>query len=126
MLQVQSLFRVCDNSGAKTVRCIKVLGGFKRKYAVVGDLIVVSVRRVKQHKKKKIKIKEGDVVRAVIVRSKAITKRRNYSQFKWKENAVVVLASRTKPFATRIIGPVSREIRLTKFMKLASLSSGLV
>jgi large subunit ribosomal protein L14 len=126
MLQVQSLFRVCDNSGAKKVRCIKVLGGFKRKYAKVGDLIVVSVRRVKQHKKKKIKIKEGDVVRAVIVRSKAITKRCNYSQFKWKENAVVVIASRTKPFATRVIGPVSREIRLTKFMKLASLSSGLV
>lgn len=126
MLQVQSLFRVCDNSGAKKVRCIKVLGGFKRKYAKVGDLIVVSVRRVKQHKKKKIKIKEGDIVRAVIVRSKAITKRRNYSQFKWRENAVVVIASRTKPFATRIIGPVSREIRLTKFMKLASLSSGLV
>lgn len=126
MLQMQSLFRVCDNSGAKKVKCIKVLGGFRRKYAKIGDLIVVSVRRVKQHKKKKIKIKEGDVLRAVIVRVKSTIKRANYTHVKWKENATVVLGNRSKPYATRILGPISKEIRLSKYTKLVSLSSGSI
>jgi large subunit ribosomal protein L14 len=121
---MQSVVRICDNSGAKKVRCIKVLGGFKRKYAKVGNLIVVSVRRVKQHKKKKIKVKEGEVRRAVIVRLKSMIKRRNHTYMKWKENAAVVLANRFKPLATRILGPIAKEIRLSKYIKLISLSRG--
>jgi large subunit ribosomal protein L14 len=126
MLQMQSVIRVCDNSGAKKLRCVKVLGGFRRKYAKIGDLIVVSVRRVKQHKKKKIKVKEGEVRRAVIVRLKSIIKRRNNTYMKWKENAAVVLANRSKPLATRILGPIAKEIRSSKYIKLISLSRGAI
>ena len=124
MIQSQTSLRVSDNSGAKRVKCIKVLGGFKRKFANVGDLIVVSIRKVKQHKRKKIKVKEGEVTHAVIIRVKAKTFRSNSSNFKCQENAVVLISNKTKPIATRVLGPVPRELRHSKFMKVASLSSG--
>lgn len=124
MIQSQTLLRVSDNSGAKRVKCIKVLGGFKRKIANVGDLIVVSIRKVKQHKRKKIKVKEGQVTHAVIIRVKAKSFRLNSSTFKSQENAVVLISNKTKPIATRVLGPVPRELRHSKFMKVASLSSG--
>lgn len=124
MIQSQSSLRVSDNSGAKRVKCIKVLGGFKRKFANVGDLVVVSIRKVKQHKRKKIKVKEGEVIHAVIIRVKAKTFRLNSSSFKCQENAVVLISNKTKPIATRVLGPVPRELRHSKFMKVASLSSG--
>lgn len=126
MVQAQTVFRVCDNSGAKKVKCIKVLGGFRRKYAKVGDLVVVSVRFVKQHKKKKIKIKEGEVTFALVVRTKSSINRQNFSSFVCQENAVVLVANKSKPIATRVIGPVPKQLRHSKFMKIASLSSGFI
>ena len=124
MIQSQTSLRVSDNSGAKRVKCIKVLGGFKRKFANVGDLIVVSIRKVKQHKRKKIKVKEGEVTHAVIIRVKSKSSRLNSSNVKCQENAVVLISNKTKPVATRVLGPVPRELRHSKFMKVASLSSG--
>jgi large subunit ribosomal protein L14 len=126
MVQAQTILRVCDNSGAKRVKCIKVLGGFKRRYAMVGDLIVVSIRGVKQHKKKKVKIKEGDVVFALVVRTKSVFLRRNFSKFSCLENSVVLVTNKKKPIASRVLGPIPREIRHSKFMKVASLSSGFI
>lgn len=126
MIQTQTIFRVCDNSGAKKVKCIKVLGGFKRQYAKVGDLVVVSVRYVRQHKKKKLKIKEGDVIFALVVRTKYKIVRRNSSSFCCQENAVVLMTNKNKPIATRVLGPMPRELRHSKFMKVASLSSGFI
>jgi len=124
MIQSQTSLRVSDNSGAKRVKCIKVLGGFKRKLANVGDLIVVSIRKVKQHKRKKIKVKAGEVTHAVIIRVKSKSFRPNSSSVKCQENAVVLISNKTKPIATRVLGPVPRGLRHSKFMKVASLSSG--
>lgn len=124
MIQSQTIFHVCDNSGAKKIKCIKVLGGFKRKFACVGDLVVGSIQYVKQHKKKKIKVREGEVVHALIVRTRSKVFRNNYSRFYCQENSVVVVTEKTKPIATRIVGPVSKELRSSKFMRIASLSSG--
>jgi large subunit ribosomal protein L14 len=126
MIQTRTIFRVADNSGAKKARCIKVLGGFKRKYACVGDLVVVSVRSVKQHKKKKIKIRDGDVTHALVVRTKASVVRQNFTFFSCQENAVVLITNKTKPLATRVLGALPRELRHSKFMKIASLSSGFI
>ena len=124
MIQPESILRVTDNSGAKKVKCIKVLGGFRRKYANQADLIVVSIRRVKQHKKKKIKVKEGEVVHALVVRTTSKVFRRNQSQIRCQENSVVLMTPKNKPIATRVVGPVPKEFRHSKFMKVASLSSG--
>lgn len=124
MIQTQTIFRVSDNSGAKKVRCIKVLGGFKRKIASLGNVIRVSIRRVKQHKKKKIKVKEGEVCYALIIRTRSCFQRKNFSFFSCQENSVVLLNSNRKPIATRVLGPVPKEFRSSKFMKVLSLSSG--
>lgn len=124
MIQSQTIFRVSDNSGAKKVKCIKVLGGFKRKFACVGDLVVGSIQYVKQHKKKKVKVKEGEVVQGLVVRTCQRVVRKNFSRFCCQENALVLVTNQTKPVATRVLGPVSKEFRGSKFMKIASLSSG--
>ena len=124
MIQSQTIFRVSDNSGAKKVRCIKVLGGFKRKFACVGDLVVGSIQYVKQHKKKKVKVKEGEVVQALVVRTRSKVVRKNFSRFNCQENTIVLVTNQTKPVATRVLGPVSKELRNSKFMRIASLSSG--
>lgn len=126
MIQSETLLRVTDNSGAKRVKCIKVLGGFQRKFANLGDLIVVSIRRVKQHKKKKIKVKEGEVVHALVVRTKSRLVRQNSTQLQCQENSVVLITNKNKPIATRVLGPVPRELRHSKFMKVASLSAGFI
>ena len=126
MIQSETLLRVTDNSGAKKVKCIKVLGGFRRKFANLGDLIVVSIRRVKQHKKKKIKVKEGEVVHALVVRTKSRLVRQNSTQLQCQENSVVLITNKNKPIATRVLGPVPKELRHSKFMKVASLSAGFI
>lgn len=126
MIQSETLLRVTDNSGAKRVKCIKVLGGFRRKFANLGDLIVVSIRRVKQHKKKKIKVKEGEVIHALVVRTKSRLVRQNSTQLQCQENSVVLITNKNKPIATRVLGPVPRELRHSKFMKVASLSAGFI
>ena len=126
MIQSETLLRVTDNSGAKRVKCIKVLGGFRRKFANLGDLIVVSIRRVKQHKKKKIKVKEGEVVHALVVRTKSRLVRQNSTQVQCQENSVVLITNKNKLIATRVLGPVPRELRHSKFMKVASLSAGFI
>jgi large subunit ribosomal protein L14 len=126
MIQSETLLRVTDNSGAKRVKCIKVLGGFRRKFANLGDLIVVSIRRVKQHKKKKIKVKEGEVVHALVVRTKSRLVRQNSTQLQCQENSVVLITNKNKLIATRVLGPVPRELRHSKFMKVASLSAGFI
>lgn len=124
MIQSQTIFRVCDNSGAKKVKCIKVLGGFKRKFACVGDLVVGSIQYVKQHKKKKLRVKEGEVVRALIVKSCSKTARKNFSRFSCKENSVVLMMNSSKPVATRVLGSVPKELRNSKFLRVATISSG--
>ncbi|GFM34332.1 50S ribosomal protein L14 [Desulfovibrio mangrovi] len=118
MIQVESTLEVADNSGAKKVACIKVLGGSHRRYASVGDIIVVSVKEAIPH----AKVKKGDVMKAVIVRTKKEIRRADGSYIKFDTNAAVVLSKQGEPVGTRIFGPVARELRGKGFMKIVSLA----
>jgi large subunit ribosomal protein L14 len=118
MIQVQSNLTVADNSGAKKVSCIKVLGGSKRRYASVGDLIVVSVKEAMPHSK----VKKGDVMQAVVVRTKKEIGRPDGSFIRFDTNSAVLLNKNMEPMGTRIFGPVARELRAKSFMKIVSLA----
>lgn len=118
MIQVESTLQVADNSGAKKVACIKVLGGSKRRYASVGDVIVVSVKDAIPHSK----VKKGDVMQAVIVRTAKEVRRADGSYIKFDTNAAVLLTKQGEPVGTRIFGPVARELRGRNYMKIVSLA----
>jgi large subunit ribosomal protein L14 len=118
MIQMQSMLDVADNSGARRLLCIKVLGGTRRKYASVGDVIVASVREAVPNSK----IKKGSVVRAVIVRTAKEIPRPDGSYIKFDTNAAVLVNPQQEPLGTRIFGPVARELRAKKFMKIISLA----
>lgn len=118
MIQQETNLVVADNSGAKKVRCIKVLGGSRRRYASVGDLIVVSVKSAIPNGA----VKKGEVSRAVIVRTTKEVKRSDGSYIRFDENAAVLLNPQNEPRGTRIFGPVARELRDKQFMKIVSLA----
>jgi large subunit ribosomal protein L14 len=118
MIQMTSVLDVADNSGAKKVFCIKVLGGSKRKYASIGDIIVVSIREALPNSK----VKKGDVAKAVIVRTKREVGRADGSFIKFDGNSAVLITKDLEPLGTRIFGPVARELRARKFMKIISLA----
>ena len=118
MIQIQTELNVADNTGAKRVECIKVLGGSKRRYASVGDLIVISVKDAIP----KGKVKKGEVYNAVIVRTKKGIRRPDGSAIRFDSNAVVLLDNKLEPLGTRIFGPVTRELRALTFMKIVSLA----
>ena len=118
MIQTETRLRVADNSGAKVVSCIKVLGGSKRRYATVGDIIIVSVKEAVPNSK----VKKGDVVRAVVVRTAKEVRRPDGSYIKFDENSAVIISDAMEPVGTRIFGPVARELRAKNFMKIISLA----
>ncbi len=118
MIQEETNLVVADNSGAKKVRCIRVLGGSGRKYASVGDLIVVAVKAAIPNGT----VKKGEVSRAVIVRTKKEVRRKDGSYIRFDENAAVLLNNQNEPKGTRIFGPVARELREKQFMKIVSLA----
>jgi large subunit ribosomal protein L14 len=118
MIQMQTSLEVADNSGAKRLSCIKVLGGTKRKYASLGDVIIVSVKEAIPNSK----VKKGDVMRAVIVRTVKEVRRQDGSYIKFDENSAVLINPQNEPVGTRIFGPVARELRAKKFMKIISLA----
>ena len=122
MIQSHTNLKVIDNSGARSVQCIKVLGGSKRKVASVGDIIVVAVKESIP----KGKVKKGEVRRAVIVRTKKEISRKDGSYLRFDENAVVLVNPQNVPISTRIFGPVSRELRNKKFMKIISLAPSVI
>ena len=118
MIQVESNLDVADNSGARRVQCIKVLGGSKRKTASVGDVIVVSIKEAIPRGK----VKKGDVYDAVVVRTRKGVRRPDGSLIRFDANAAVLLNNKQEPIGTRIFGPVTRELRSEKFMKIVSLA----
>jgi large subunit ribosomal protein L14 len=118
MIQTQTRLKVADNSGAKLLSCIKVLGGSKRRYASVGDIIVVSVKEAMPNSK----VKKGDVARAVIVRTAKGLRRPDGSYIKFDDNSAVLINQQMEPIGTRIFGPVARELRAKNFMKIISLA----
>ena len=118
MIQMQSNIFVADNSGAKKIQCIKVLGGSKRRFASIGDIIVVSIKDAIP----RAKVKKGEVFKAVIVRTSKEFTRNDGSTIRFDKNAAVLLDKQEEPVATRIFGPVTRELRTKKFMKIISLA----
>jgi large subunit ribosomal protein L14 len=118
MIQMQSNLDVADNSGAKRVQCIKVLGGSKRRVAGVGDVIVVSIKEAQP----RTKVKKGDVHRAVIVRTRKEVRRADGSVIRFDSNAAVLINKNSEPIGTRIFGPVVRELRSKGYMKIISLA----
>jgi large subunit ribosomal protein L14 len=118
MIQMQTILQPADNSGAKKLLCIKVLGGSKRKYASVGDVVVVSVREAMPRSK----VKKKAVMKAVIVRTAKEIKRPDGSSIRFDENAAVLINNAGEPVGTRIFGPVARELRARAFMKIVSLA----
>ena len=118
MIQVQTELFVADNTGARKVECIKVLGGSKRRYATIGDIIVVSIKDAIP----KGKVKKGDVHKAVIVRTRKEIKRLDGTSIKFDANAAVLVQPNGEPIGTRIFGPVTRELRNRNFMKIISLA----
>ena len=118
MIQMQTRLKVADNSGAKEVQCIKVLGGSKRRVASVGDIIVVSIKAAMP----KSKVKKGDVAKAVIVRTKKQIRRADGSYIAFDDNSAVLINANKEPIGTRIFGPVARELRGKSFVKICSLA----
>jgi len=118
MIQPFTRLKVADNSGAKEIMCIKVLGGSKRRYASVGDIIVASVKKALPNGK----VKKGQVVKAVIVRTKKEVQRENGSLIRFDENAAVIIDAKKEPVGTRIFGPIAREVRYEGFQKITSLA----
>ena len=119
MIQMQTRLKVADNTGAKEIMCIKVLGGSKRKFASIGDLIVASVKQTVSNSK----IKKGSVVKAVVVRTTKEKKRPDGSSIHFNNNAAVIINQKQEPIGTRVFGPVARELRVKNFMKIVSLAS---
>ncbi len=118
MIQAETKLNVADNSGAKLLLCIKVLGGSKRRYASVGDLVVVSVKEAMPNSK----VKKGEVMRAVVVRTAKEIRRPDGSYIKFDDNSAVLVNQQNEPIGTRIFGPVARELRAKRFMKIISLA----
>ena len=122
MIRMQSLLKIADNSGARSVMCIKVLGGSKRRYANIGDVIKVAIREAIPTGK----VKKGQVVDALIVRTKKGVRRRDGSLIKFDENAAVLINAQKAPIGTRVFGPVTRELRDGKHMKILSLAPEVI
>ncbi len=118
MIQSESRLTVADNSGAKVLYCIKVLGGSRRRYASVGDIIVVTVKEAIPN----AKVKKGEVLKAVVVRTKKEIRRPDGSYIRFDDNSAVLITPTKEPIGTRIFGPVARELRAKKFMKIISLA----
>ena len=118
MIQTQSFLDVADNSGAKRVQCIKVLGGSRRRYAHLGDIIVVAIKEALPGSK----VKKGDTAKAVVVRTAREARRADGSYIKFDDNSAVLINAQSEPVGTRIFGPVARELRSKKFMKIISLA----
>lgn len=118
MIQPRSILEVADNSGAKKVQCIKVFGGFHKKYARLGDIIMVSVKEALPDSN----IKKGDKAKAVVIRTKKEFRRPDGSYIRFDQNAVVLINAQKEPIGTRIFGPVARELRWKEFMKIISLA----
>ena len=122
MIQTESVLDVADNSGAKKVLCIKVLGGSKRRFAAVGDVIVVSIKEAIPN----AKVKKGSVMKAVIVRTKKELGRADGTFIRFDTNSAVLITSEGEPVGTRIFGPVARELRAKKYMKIVSLAPEVI
>jgi large subunit ribosomal protein L14 len=126
MIQTQTLLKTIDNSGAKSVQCIKTLGGFKRKYAYIGDTVITTIKKLRSKNKQQSKVKKGEIFSAIIIRTKFKQLRKDGSFLFFNENTCVLIDKQKRPIATRIFGSIPKELRINKLMKIASISSGFL
>ena len=126
MIQQQTLLKVSDNSGAKTAKCIKVLGGFKRKFACLGNIIIVSICKLRNKSKTTSKVQKGEIYKALIIRTKTKTRLKDGSSVFFKNNCVSLINKQGNPVATRIVGPIPKSLKKKKFMKFTSISAGFI
>lgn len=126
MIQQQTILKVCDNSGAKKVKCIKVLGGFKRRFAKQGNVIVVSVKELRNKSRKTSKVKKGEVYKSLIVRTKTKQINKDGSLLFFSNNSASLMNSQGKPLASRILGPISKKLKKGKYSKFTNISLGTV
>lgn len=126
MLQVQTILRIRDNSGARKAICIKVLGKCKPRYAKLGDIIIISIRQIRLKNRLEVKVKKGQILWGLIVRTKVKFFRPELKSIKLNENSIVLLDKQYKPIATRIIGKIPRELRSQKLMRVISISPGTI
>jgi len=126
MIQQQTILKVTDNSGAKTVKCIKVLNGFKRQFAVLGDLIIVSVQKLRNKARLTSKVRKGEVHKAIIIRTKNKTIKKDGNLIFFQSNAVSLINKQGKPIASRIIGPMPKALKKKKKIKFGKLFSGFI
>jgi large subunit ribosomal protein L14 len=125
MIQQQTILRVYDNSGAKIVKCIKVLGGFKKKYAKLGDTIIVSVQQLRNKSKKTSKVKKKEIYKALIIKTKTKSRKKDGSQIHFITNGVILLNKQGNPISTRITSPIPKVLKQKKLQKFISISLGL-
>jgi large subunit ribosomal protein L14 len=126
MIQQQTILKVTDNSGAKTVKCIKVLNGFKRRVAILGDTIIVSVQKLRNKARLTSKVRKGEVHKAIIVRTKNKAVKKDGSSIFFQSNAVSLVNKQGKPIASRIVGPLPKVLKRRKKIKFVTLSSGFI
>lgn len=126
MIQQQTILKVSDNSGAKTVKCIKVLGGYKKKFAKLGNVIVVSIQNLRNKSKNTSKVNKGDVCKALVLRTKKTFNIKDGSNIIFQENSVCLINKQNKLIGTRIIGPLPKILKKGKFNKFTSISSGFI
>jgi large subunit ribosomal protein L14 len=126
MIQQQTILKVTDNSGAKTVKCIKVLNGFKRRFAILGDTIIVSIQKLRNRARLTSKVRKGEVHKAIIIRTKKKTVKKDGSLIFFQSNAVSLINKQGKPIASRIVGPLPKILKKRKKIKLGTLSSGFI
>ena len=126
MIKLKSILKVCDNSGAKIVKCLGILGGFKKKHAVLGDFIMVSIRQLRNKFKISSKVKKKEVCKALIIRTKVAHVKKTGIALKFNENAVVLINKQGNPIGTRIIGPIPKTLQKKAFQKFISIANGLI
>lgn len=126
MIQQQTILKVSDNSGAKTVKCIKVLGGFKKKYAKLGDTVIVSIQKLRNKLKKTSKVKKKEIYKALIIRTKTSNTSKNGFSIISNENSVVLMNKQGNPVGTRIIGALPKKLKKKSVQKFISISNGII
>lgn len=125
MIQQQTILKISDNSGGKTAKCIKVLGGFKKKFAYAGDVIIISIQQLRNKSKRTAKVKKGEIYKALIIRTKNRVKNKDTTFTFFNDNAISLINKQNNPIATRIIGPVSKKLK-NRFTKFTNISVGLI
>lgn len=126
MIQSQTILKVADNSGAKTVKCIKVLNGFNRHFAIIGDIVIVSIQKLRNKARSSSKVRKGEVYKAIILRTKSKLKKKDGTIIFFQSNAVSLINKQGKSIASRIVGPIPKTLKKKNFLRLTTLSSGFV